>query len=63
MNGLLVPVGDKDKLIQAIEHIVSMDMEERRRISMAAKDKMTKCYTKQIIADEWEALFSQLIHS
>ena len=57
-DGLLVPLGDIEKLAESIEWMITHE-EERLRMSNNARQKAKK-YTAEVIMPQWVELFEKL---
>lgn len=57
-NGILVPVGDADKMAEAMESVL-LDGNISSKLGEEARGCMKK-YTPQVIYSQWESFFSQI---
>jgi glycosyltransferase involved in cell wall biosynthesis len=61
-TGLLTPPGDQAALVSAMRHIASLTASEREAWGAAARAYTISKYDLQVVADRWEALYSQLLN-
>ena len=52
-TGFMVPVQDKQALIQAIEKFLSLSWEQRRQMGLNARAKVEKEFNRQIVVDAY----------
>ena len=53
VTGLLVKAKDTESLIEAIEHFILLPYEERRKMGLAAREKMEKEFDRRIVIDAY----------
>ena len=58
-NGLLIPVGDKEKLVESLAKLIEDD-EYRERIGASAKASVEK-YKVENIINQWDEVIEQSI--
>lgn len=49
ISGFVVPIKNLDKLVEAIEKILSMSVEERKKMGIAGRKKMEREFDRQIV--------------
>ena len=60
-TGRVVPPGDPVALARAIESVLCLSAEERRALGAAARQRIRTDYALPVIADRYQALYSELI--
>ena len=60
-TGRVVPPGDPVALAAAIESVLCLSAEERRALGAAARQRIRTDYALPVIADRYQALYSELI--
>lgn len=60
-TGYVVPPGDPAALASAMLRLASMPLEERRRMSQAARTHAAERFELNIVLDRWEQLYRELL--
>ncbi|MGJ5813651.1 glycosyltransferase [Paludibaculum fermentans] len=60
-TGLLTPPGDQHALTAAMRQVASLSADERAAWGAAARRHTISKYDLQVVADRWEALYSELL--
>lgn len=60
-TGTIVPRRDSDALAGALERLISLGPEGRRRLGRAARDRILEHFTVEAVAASYEALYERLL--
>ncbi|NQV47653.1 MAG: glycosyltransferase family 4 protein [Rhodospirillaceae bacterium] len=60
-TGWLVPPGDVDALVKALEHILSLDQAARKRLSDRAIEHVSRNFSRRSMCDKTIAVYNQVL--
>jgi glycosyltransferase involved in cell wall biosynthesis len=59
--GVIVPAKSPERLAEAMLEMMRRPDEERRRLGMAARERIEACFSMEAKADEWDALYRMVL--
>jgi glycosyltransferase involved in cell wall biosynthesis len=60
-SGFLVPARDSSGLSQAMQHLMTLSLEQRQQMGLRGRDHVAAHYTLRAMADRWMALYGELL--
>jgi glycosyltransferase involved in cell wall biosynthesis len=60
-TGFLVPAGDPSALAHAMQHLMTLPLEQRQQMGLRGRDHVAAHFTLGAMADRWMALYGELL--